>query len=488
MWCVGARGYVGSVITAFRASLTHPTVTAVAVSLALAASSDAADWPTYRGNPQRTGNIDGQAGPAKPRVIWARSSGQENFVGSPAVADQVVCISALGAFNSGSLLALDAAANEAKLAWSKTPPLLKLPTVSSPVFAGGTVIFGDGMHQTDGAMLRGVDAATGRLLWQHSVPGSLVHMEGAAVVHEGKVFIGAGHAGVLCLDPAKLSLEGKDQTVDQIRKLLDAQWQKLQAAYEQEKKTDPDFAVPPSEDSLPKAAPRLLWQVGSNMWHVDAPLALAGKRLLVASAYLDHEKEGERALISLDPASGDVAWKTPLDLNPWAGATIAGDLAILGCSNIRLDPKELKRGRGQLIGINLADGKVKWKKLAPGGIVSSVAVQDGKAIACATDGKVRAHDVVTGNVQWTYDAGAPLFAGAAVAGKTVYAGDLKGVVHAIGLADGKEQWKLDLNATAGLKHAMIYGAPIVHGGRLYVGTCNLDAGEGKLQGMVCIGE
>src|SRR5262249_43170570 len=149
----------------------------------------AADWPTYRGNAGRTGNVDGKAGPAKPRVIWTKASTKDNFVGSPMATDKVICISALGAFNSGSLLALDASGDKANLVWSKAPPLLKLPVVSSPVFAAGTVIFGDGMHQTDGALLRCVDAASGRLLWQHSVPGKLVHMEGAAVVADGKVYV-----------------------------------------------------------------------------------------------------------------------------------------------------------------------------------------------------------------------------------------------------------------------------------------------------------
>lgn len=450
--------------------------------------ANAADWPTYRGNVARTGNIDGKPGPTKPRVIWKRVGDKENFIGSASVADKVVTISSLGAFNSGSVLALDAAASEPKLIWSKAPPLLKLPVVSSPVCTGGTVIFGDGMHQTDGALLRGVDAAAGRLLWQHSVPGTLVHMEGAAVVTDGKVYVGAGHGGVLCLDPAKLSLAGTEQSAEAIRKELDAQWKKLVDKYEAEKKADPDFAVPPSEDSLPKATPRLVWQVGSNKWHVDAPLALDGKRLLVASAFLDQEKQGERAVICLDPATGNELWKCPLDFNPWSGATIAGDVAIVGCGNIRLDPKELKRGRGQLVAINLADGEVKWKKVVAGGIVSSVAVQDGLAIACATDGKVRAHDVASGNVKWTYDAGAPLFAGAAVAGKTVYLGDLKGVIHAVDLVEGNGSWKLDLNATAGLKNAMIFGAPVVHAGRLYVGTCNLDAAQGSVQGLVCLGD
>ncbi len=454
--------------------------------LLFVASLQAADWPTYRGNAERTGNLDGQRGPAKPRVLWMRTS-KDNYIGSPSVADQAIVIAALGAFNSGSVLAFDANATEAKVAWSKTPPLLKLPTVSSPIFAGGTVVFGDGMHQTDGAIMRGIDSASGRLLWQHAVPGKLVHMEGAVVIAEEKIYLGAGHAGVICLDPTKLTLGGKEQTPEQIKSLLAAEWKNLEAKYEEEKRADPDFAVPPSEDSLPKAHPRLQWQVGSNQWHVDAPLTLAGKRLLVASAYLDHEKEGKRGLFCLDSATGDTLWESSLEFNPWAGATITGNTAILGCSNIRLDPKEIKRGRGQVLAINLEDGKPRWKKIVPGGVVSAIAVKDGLAIACATDGKIRAYDVSAGNVRWTYDAGAPLFAGAAIAGDTIYAGDLAGVIHAIGL-DGKGIWKFNLNGMGSLKQAQIYGAPVIHGGRIFVGTCNLDASAAGEQAIVCIGE
>jgi outer membrane protein assembly factor BamB len=450
--------------------------------------ASAADWPTYRGNAERTGNIDGQPGPTKPRVIWS-IKGADNFVGSPAVMEKVVGVAALGAFNSGRLVAFDPSADQFTVKWKKEPPLLKLPVVSSPICVGGTVVFGDGMHQTDGAALRGVDAATGQLLWQHSVPGNLVHMEGAALASGERLYVGAGHAGVICLNPSRLTSMGAERSAAEIREMLARQWQELLAKYEKEKKVDPDFAVPPSEDSLPKATPQLVWQVGVNAWHVDAPLALAGKQLLAASAYLDVEKSGERALVCLDADSGDVQWKTPLELNPWAGATVAGDLVILGCSNIRLDPKEIRRGRGQLVALNLSDGKVAWKKIVPGGIVSSVAVSDGLAIACATDGKVRAYDLAAkGNVRWTYDAEAPLFAGPAVVGKTAYVGDLKGVVHAVSLENGNRLWQLDLKQAVGLKNPSIYGAPAVHGGRIYLGTCQLETAGAGEQALVCIGE
>ncbi len=36
---------------------------------------------------------------------------------------------------------------------------------------------------------------------------------------------------------------------------------------------------------------------------------------------------------------------------------------------------------------------------------------------------------------------------------------------------------------------MIYGGPVVHGGRLYVGTCNLEGPNARKETVVvCIGE
>jgi outer membrane protein assembly factor BamB len=73
---------------------------------------------------------------------------------------------------------------------------------------------------------------------------------------------------------------------------------------------------------------------------------------------------------------------------------------------------------------------------------------------------------------------------------TVYAADLKGVVHALNLADGKRVWGLDLATDPATKApGMVYGSPIVHGGRLYLATCNLGEKATPTQNMiVCIGD
>jgi outer membrane protein assembly factor BamB len=131
---------------------------------------------------------------------------------------------------------------------------------------------------------------------------------------------------------------------------------------------------------------------------------------------------------------------------------------------------------------------VKWRKDVAGGVVSPVAISsDGLAIYTATDKKVYAVDAKSGAPKWTYTAKAPFFGGVAIAGGTVYAADLNGVIHALALADGKLQWKLDVGSkTKAIGN--IYASPVVDGGRLYIGTCNIDSQDARKTVIVCVGE
>jgi outer membrane protein assembly factor BamB len=288
----------------------------------------------------------------------------------------------------------------------------------------------------------------------------------------------------------RVTLEGKEMDLKAAQKILETKWAELLKKYEEEKRKDPDLAVPPNEDQLPKPAPVKLWQQGAEKWHVDAPVAVAGDRVLAASAFLDKEKVGDRALFGLDAKTGEVKWRTPLELNPWGGPTVSGDAVVVGGGSIGYDTKALAGAKGEVTAIGLADGKVRWRKEVKGAVVSCVAVAGDLAVATATDGKVRAWNLADGEPRWQYDAKAPFFAAPAVAGGVVYAGDLKGVVHAIGLTDGKGRWTLDLGTDpAVMAPGMVYGGPVVHGGRVYVATCNVEgANARKPTVVVCIGE
>lgn len=453
----------------------------------------AADWPTYRGNSARTGNIDGQAGPTAAKVLWVHHA-KDHFVGSLSTDGNAIYLSGLGAFNTSSVYALSPEPGVAKrVLWAKSPPVLKLPVVSSVTASQGDLIFGDGMHQTDGAVLRCV-ASDGQPIWQMTVPGELVHIEGAATVSEGRVYIGAGHAGVFCVDPSVLIIDGKEMSRAAALANIAEQWKRLHAKYEDEKKKDPDFAVPPSEDQLNKPAPKVVWHKGAGQWHVDAPIAVDGSRVLVSTAFLDKEQKGKRALLCLKASDGTVDWELPLAANPWGGATIAGGKAYLGTSNVGMYLNLIHAAKGEVLAVNLSDGSVAWKKPVKGGVIAPITVQNDLAIFTATDGKVRAFDVTTGNSKWLYDGGAPFYAGLTTSKDMAYTADIKGVVHAISLtaAPGTAAWKLDLTADANVKlpaGGKVYGSPLLHKNRLYLATCNIESSDGGQQmAVVCIGE
>ncbi|MGE5192226.1 MAG: PQQ-binding-like beta-propeller repeat protein [Deltaproteobacteria bacterium] len=478
------------VFRVFRGSPSLVCTVSLLLYLLAARGALGGDWLTHRGNPQRTGAADDQPGPKSPKVLWVHKT-REHYIAAPVPGGKEVYLSSLGAFNTSRFDALAVEpASQKRITWAKSAPFLKLPVVCAPALSGGKLVFGDGMHQTDGAILHCLEAAGGLPIWQLAIPGKLVHLEGAPTIFEEKVFIGGGNAGVLCVDLNRVTLDGKEQDLAGVRKLLEAKWKVLVAAYEKEKKVDPDFALPPSEEALPRPVPKVVWQAGRDQWHVDAGVAVAAGKVVAASAYLDDEKTGERALLCLDAADGKPVWKTPLALNPWGGATLAGDLALVASSSIRFDPKKIPGASGEIVAVKIADGSVAWRKPVPGGVVSSVAVSGPLAVFTATDGSVRAYEAASGSEKWTYPGRAPFFAGVAIAGGIVYAADLAGIVHALDLAGGRKLWTLDLaRDPAVMAPGSVYGSPAVQGGRLFVATCNLDAtGEKAATVVVCIGD
>jgi outer membrane protein assembly factor BamB len=243
-------------------------------------------WATYRGNPARTGNTDNRPGPEKPTVPWVVKS-QDHFVASPVPVKDGIYLSGIGAFNRPtiSVFPLDSK-SPPKPIWTKSAPFLKLASVSSPAVADNYLVFGDGMHQDSGGVLYCISAATSKPLWQLPMPGNLIHLEGAPIVAGGKVYIGGGAAGVLCVEMSKAALAGKEYDLAAIAKMQEAKWKDLVAKYEEAKAKKDDFAIPPDDDQLLKFTPTRLWQKGEQKWHVDAPVNLAGDLLHVPTSYL----------------------------------------------------------------------------------------------------------------------------------------------------------------------------------------------------------
>src|SRR5262249_5914193 len=149
--------------------------------------------------------IDGQPGPAAPKVLWVFKS-QDHFIASPVPGMDRLHVSGLGAFNVASVLALpfEPKGSPTPL-WMKSTPLLKLAVVSAPACGDGKWVFGDGMHQDSGGNLYCL-RADGAPLWQLRMPGNLIHLEGAPTVANKRVYMGGGAAGVICVERDRATL------------------------------------------------------------------------------------------------------------------------------------------------------------------------------------------------------------------------------------------------------------------------------------------
>lgn len=468
----------------------------IAIIAALAVAGAAAaqvTWPTFRGNNARTGAVQDKVFIEKPKVIWSYKA-PEHFVATPVPAGDRLIIAGLGAFNAPQVRALSLDAQTAdRVLFTKTSPLIQHPTVCAPAVLGDYVVFGDGMHQTDNATLHCIHRETGRPLWRYELPGKLVHIEASPIIDNNRVYVAAGDAGIICVELKKVTLDGKEQDLAAVIPQIDTAWQKMAASYDEQKKKDPDFALPPDETKLPRPSPKLIWHKGQKQWHVDAPLAISGDSLIVASSFIEEDKAGKRAILCLNKNDGSVLWEVPLDINPWGGVTVttggaAGDTVLVACSSIRFDRKLIPEAKGEVVALDLANGNIKWRKPVNGGVLGNVTVAGANAeitLYTSTDMKVRAVETATGNRLWSTLTDQPYFAGVAVSGGLVYAGDLGGNVHALQLTDGAKLWSINVGRDPAVQApGAIFGAPVIAKNQLLIATANLQCETPDAPGAV----
>ncbi|MGE0703725.1 MAG: PQQ-binding-like beta-propeller repeat protein [Vicinamibacterales bacterium] len=126
------------------------------------------------------------------------------------------------------------------------------------------------------------------------------------------------------------------------------------------------------------------------------------------------------------------------------------------------------RGNHQLTGVATsappATLKVLWSLDLQDSMDSSPAIVDGVAYVGTMNGDLVAVDMAAGKVRWKYSTGASIAESSpAVANATVFIGDSSGVLHAVNTADGLARWsfKTDLD---------IRSSPVVAGDLVLAGS------------------
>ena len=265
----------------------------------------------------RTGNSDGSRDRRSAAVLWVYKS-QENFVAAPVPAMDVSSWPASAASTCRRCSASTTTPKRRTRRLEQGRAVSEAADGQPPAVFDGKLVFGDGMHQTDGALLHCLRRkGPARVAVARAGHASFTLKARRPLPTAMSTSVAERPASCVSIS-SRVTLDGKEMKLPAVRNFLDARWKQLQAKYEEDKKKDPCFAVPPSEDQLPKPAPVKLWQVGQK-WHVDAPVAVVGGRVLVASAFLDKEKEGDCALYCLDAASGKEKWRAPSSSTRGAG-------------------------------------------------------------------------------------------------------------------------------------------------------------------------
>jgi outer membrane protein assembly factor BamB len=153
---------------------------------------------------------------------------------------------------------------------------------------------------------------------------------------------------------------------------------------------------------------------------------------------------GDPTLRALDRASGRTRWARVLPALPAAAPLIAGGMALV------------LLGAGELVGIELRDGTLRWRK--PTGppfdvppLVSPL-VAGGLVFIPSNDGGVRALDVATGALRWQRMLDARAWAAPALVGDTLYVptGLLelggRGALYALDSRTGEQRWRASIDS------------------------------------------
>lgn len=150
------------------------------------------DWPTYRGDAQRSGSTDAP-GPARPQTRWTTRLPAKPS--APVIADGHVFVAAV---DQHTLYALDADSGEKRWTYTAGGRI-----DSPPTYHNGLVLFGsrDGwvhsLRAGDGALVWRFKDLPDKTVFDHGQPESAWPVCGSVLLHDGKANFSAGRCPFL---------------------------------------------------------------------------------------------------------------------------------------------------------------------------------------------------------------------------------------------------------------------------------------------------
>lgn len=270
--------------------------------------------------------------------------------------------------------------------------------LSSPCVADGIVYFGSG----DGNIYA-LDGKTGKRIWNYAT-GGIVHASPA--IAEGVLYIGSYDGNMYALDVKKGTLKWKFKTVG-----------------------DAWFPVGEIQSSATIADGTVYFgcrdynvyaldaKTGTGKWNYKVPGTWVISTPVVANGMIYFGTSDGHMYYAMDAQTGDIKWKTPINLNVFSSAAAVGDSIYFGCFNGKLYRLDAKTGEIKatfqtegskenydkyvnekdefkynelLAGLNDDYYKLYDLILTMGSILSSPVVEDGVMYFGSTDGYIYA--------------------------------------------------------------------------------------------------
>jgi len=398
----------------------------------------------FRGGPARCG-YDGGPAPVKLQPLWSYKPPDAMCLSSPAVVGRRVfgaTVTLDPIANYGSVFCLDAATG--KKQWEvdcyKDPDSGQEEVFkgffSSPALTedGKYLVIGQGLHDDTDCALICLNADTGKLHWRIK---TTLHIEGSPAILGDLAIAGAG------------AIEGHDGRP----------------------KGDPGFVI----------ASRISDGKGKELWRwsvkdpESSPVIAPDGVCYVGSGVNGSALVALRTAPPEDLQSAELKrelWRARTPYPATGAVTLVGDLVIIGCGRgnyVQADPNPV----GAVIAFNRHTGKEVWSTPMPDAILGPVAAADGKVVCPVRDGQVVALNLADGKVLWRgrVDGNTPILAGPSLAGSTVYAVSRDGRLAVMDSKDGRviETHSLNDRSNPG-DMGLSVSSPMVAGRWVYVGS------------------